>query len=185
MLPEALRPKGWERWAYQGMDVGHPLSVFNQSPESVPWNTPPKQQTLRLNLNDTPSRDGTLAIKKSTTTPFFHQKSRNTVFAWNLECHLNFFSGVSQAFCQNLPPPAAMATRKVRYKKLSVKTTLAVLREDQIDPSEYESLTNEAQIATGVEQAEENVSRTSPSSRHITCLRTCHLRDSPCAYQDP
>ncbi|KAK3297030.1 enhancer of polycomb-like-domain-containing protein [Chaetomium fimeti] len=37
-----------------------------------------------------------------------------------------------------------MATRKVRYKKLS------------IDPAEYESLTNEAQIATGVEQAEEN-----------------------------
>ncbi|KAL2162784.1 hypothetical protein VTH06DRAFT_6620 [Thermothelomyces fergusii] len=49
-----------------------------------------------------------------------------------------------------------MATRKVRYKKLSVKTPLAVLREDQIDPGEYESLTNEAQIATGVEQAEEN-----------------------------
>ncbi|KAK4152932.1 EPL1-like protein [Chaetomidium leptoderma] len=49
-----------------------------------------------------------------------------------------------------------MATRKVRYKKLSVKTPLSVLREDQIDPTEYESLTNEAQIATGVEQAEEN-----------------------------
>jgi enhancer of polycomb-like protein len=51
-----------------------------------------------------------------------------------------------------------MATRKVRYKKLSVKTPLTVLREDQIDPTEYESLTNEGQIATGVEQAEENVS---------------------------
>ncbi|KAK4250749.1 EPL1-like protein [Corynascus novoguineensis] len=49
-----------------------------------------------------------------------------------------------------------MATRKVRYKKLNVKTLLGVLREDQIDPAEYESLTNEAQIATGVEQAEEN-----------------------------
>ncbi|KAK0720349.1 enhancer of polycomb-like-domain-containing protein [Lasiosphaeris hirsuta] len=49
-----------------------------------------------------------------------------------------------------------MATRKVRYKKLSVKTPLPVLREDQIDPTEYESLTNESQIATGVEQAEEN-----------------------------
>ncbi|KAL2135348.1 hypothetical protein VTI74DRAFT_8874 [Chaetomium olivicolor] len=49
-----------------------------------------------------------------------------------------------------------MATRKVRYKKLSVKTPLSVLREDQIDPTEYESLTNEAQIQTGVEQAEEN-----------------------------
>ena len=53
-----------------------------------------------------------------------------------------------------------MATRKVRYKKLGVKTPLPVLREDQIDPTEYESLTNEAQISTGVEQAEENVSRT-------------------------
>lgn len=51
-----------------------------------------------------------------------------------------------------------MATRKVRYKKLSVKTQLAVLREDQIEASEYESLTSENQIATGVEQAEENVS---------------------------
>jgi enhancer of polycomb-like protein len=50
-----------------------------------------------------------------------------------------------------------MATRKVRYKKLSPKTALPVLKEDQIDPSEYESLTNEGQIATGVEQAEENV----------------------------
>lgn len=49
-----------------------------------------------------------------------------------------------------------MATRKVRYKKLSPKTALSVLREDQIDPSEYESLQNESQIATGVEQAEEN-----------------------------
>ncbi|KAK4241110.1 enhancer of polycomb-like-domain-containing protein [Achaetomium macrosporum] len=49
-----------------------------------------------------------------------------------------------------------MATRKVRYKKLNAKTQLSVLREDQIDATEYESLTNEAQIATGVEQAEEN-----------------------------
>lgn len=46
--------------------------------------------------------------------------------------------------------------RKVRVKKLSVKTALPVLREDQIDPSEYEALTTENQIATGVEQAEEN-----------------------------
>ena len=51
-----------------------------------------------------------------------------------------------------------MATRKVRYKKLNTKTLLPVLREDQIDPNEYESLTTEQQIATGVEQAEENVS---------------------------
>jgi enhancer of polycomb-like protein len=51
-----------------------------------------------------------------------------------------------------------MATRKVRYKKLNVKTPLPVLREDQIEASEYESLTNETQIATGVESIEEKVS---------------------------
>ena len=51
-----------------------------------------------------------------------------------------------------------MSSRKVRVKKLSVKTTLPVLREDQIDPSEYEALTTENQIVTGVESAEENVS---------------------------
>jgi enhancer of polycomb-like protein len=51
-----------------------------------------------------------------------------------------------------------MATRKVRYKKLNVKTPLPVLREDQIDSTEYEALTAETQIATGVEKGEENVS---------------------------
>ncbi|KAI0457865.1 enhancer of polycomb-like-domain-containing protein [Xylaria acuta] len=49
-----------------------------------------------------------------------------------------------------------MTTRKVRYKKLNIKTPLPVLREHQIDASEYESLTTESQIVTGVEQAEEN-----------------------------
>ncbi|OIW29841.1 hypothetical protein CONLIGDRAFT_631917 [Coniochaeta ligniaria NRRL 30616] len=51
-----------------------------------------------------------------------------------------------------------MATRKVRYKKLNVKTPLPVLREDQLDSTEYEAITAETHIATGVEQAEENVS---------------------------
>jgi enhancer of polycomb-like protein len=51
-----------------------------------------------------------------------------------------------------------MTTRKVRYKKLNIKTPLPVLREHQIDANEYEALTTESQIATGVEQAEENVS---------------------------
>lgn len=51
-----------------------------------------------------------------------------------------------------------MSSRKVRVKKLNTKTPLPVLREDQIDPSEYEALATETQIATGVEQAEENVS---------------------------
>ncbi|KAI1433504.1 EPL1-like protein [Xylaria sp. CBS 124048] len=49
-----------------------------------------------------------------------------------------------------------MSTRKVRYKKLNIKTPLPVLREHQIDANEYEALTTESQIATGVEQAEEN-----------------------------
>jgi enhancer of polycomb-like protein len=63
-----------------------------------------------------------------------------------------------------------MSSRKVRVKKLSVKTALPVLREDQIDPSEYEALTTETQIATGVEQAEENVSRFARIfSLYITC----------------
>jgi enhancer of polycomb-like protein len=61
-----------------------------------------------------------------------------------------------------------MATRKVRYKKLNVKTPLPVLREDQIDQSEYESLSTENPIATGVEQAEEKVSK----HRHRHALRT-------------
>lgn len=51
-----------------------------------------------------------------------------------------------------------MSSRKVRVKKLTVKTTLPVLREDQIDATEYESLLTESQIATGVDQTEENVS---------------------------
>ncbi|KAI0021945.1 EPL1-like protein [Xylariomycetidae sp. FL0641] len=49
-----------------------------------------------------------------------------------------------------------MSTRKVRFKKLNRQTPLPVLREHQIDPTEYESLTTVNQIATGVEQAEEN-----------------------------
>ncbi|KAL2263020.1 hypothetical protein VTK26DRAFT_8612 [Humicola hyalothermophila] len=85
MLAEALAKTGGSIGLIKGMGVGRPLSVFNQSPEPEPWNTPPKQQTLRPNLNDTPSRDVTLAIKISTTTPFSHQKSRRIVFAWYLE----------------------------------------------------------------------------------------------------
>ncbi|OTB05763.1 hypothetical protein M426DRAFT_124456 [Hypoxylon sp. CI-4A] len=49
-----------------------------------------------------------------------------------------------------------MSTRKVRYKKLNTKTLLPVLRESEVDSNEYESMTNDSQIATGVEQAEEN-----------------------------
>ena len=51
-----------------------------------------------------------------------------------------------------------MSGRKVRTKKLGVKTPLPVLRESEIDQSEYHALVSENQIATGVEHAEENVS---------------------------
>ncbi|KAK7749902.1 Enhancer of polycomb-like protein 1 [Cytospora paraplurivora] len=49
-----------------------------------------------------------------------------------------------------------MATRKVRVKKLNVKQPLSILREDEIDRTEYEHLTQELQVATGVEAGEEN-----------------------------
>ncbi|KAI1781374.1 ankyrin repeat-containing domain protein [Hypoxylon cercidicola] len=38
---------------------------------------------------------------------------------------------------------------EVRYKKLSTKMPLPVLREDQVCPNEYESVTDESQIASG------------------------------------
>jgi hypothetical protein len=71
---------------------------------------------------------------------------------------LRFFRRLTAFLPTSLLPPANMSSRKVRVKKLNVKTTLPVLREDQIDPNEYEALTTDNQIATGVEQAEENVS---------------------------
>lgn len=48
-----------------------------------------------------------------------------------------------------------MSTRKVRVKKLSVKTPLPILREDDIDKADFEALTTENSISTGVEAAEE------------------------------
>lgn len=74
-----------------------------------------------------------------------------------------------------------MSSRKVRVKKLSVKTPLPVLREDQIDPSEYEALSSDNQISTGVEHAEEKVSIFSPLSR--TLISRATARDIDLAYQ--
>lgn len=53
--------------------------------KTVHWssNPPPKQQNLRRNLNDTPSRDQILPIKISPTTRVFHQKTRRFDFACN------------------------------------------------------------------------------------------------------
>lgn len=50
-----------------------------------------------------------------------------------------------------------MSSRKVRIKKLNTKNELGIFTEDKIDLSEYESSAADNQIATGVEQAEENV----------------------------
>lgn len=78
-----------------------------------------------------------------------------------------------------------MSTRKVRVKKLSVKTLLPVLRETDIDAAEYESLTTETQIATGVEAAEETVSHIFAHiaaryhvTHHVICLGTPGLSTS-------
>lgn len=60
-----------------------------------------------------------------------------------------------------------MATRKVRVKKLNVKLGLDVLTEDEIDASEYHALTQELQVATGVDAAEEGV-RTESRETHVT-----------------
>jgi enhancer of polycomb-like protein len=68
-----------------------------------------------------------------------------------------------------------MSSRKVRVKKLSVKTPLPVLREDQIDPSEYEALSSDNQISTGVEHAEEKVSITFPYPNSL--ISRGHARD--------
>jgi enhancer of polycomb-like protein len=56
-----------------------------------------------------------------------------------------------------LHQPHIMASlrKPIRYRKLNVKTPLAVLREDEVDSNDYESLPADNQIATGVEQAEE------------------------------
>lgn len=71
-----------------------------------------------------------------------------------------------------------MATRKVRVKKLNTKQPLDVLLENEIDASEYQSLTQELSIATGVEQAEENV-RTKSRALHVTRLPTLTLFRTP------
>lgn len=49
-------------------------------------------------------------------------------------------------------------SRGTRVKKLKGTTPLEVLREDQIDIAEYESVVGQYKVATGVEEKEENVS---------------------------
>lgn len=50
-----------------------------------------------------------------------------------------------------------MSARKSRIKKLNTKAELAILPEDKVDRTELQSSATDNQIATGVEQAEENV----------------------------
>jgi enhancer of polycomb-like protein len=50
--------------------------------------------------------------------------------------------------------------RIVRIKKLSRSAGQQILREDQIDSTEYESLQDQYKVETGVEKSEESVSNT-------------------------
>lgn len=52
------------------------------------------------------------------------------------------------------------AGRVVRQKKLNRSTHQQVLREDQIESAEYDSLQGQHKVETGVEKAEENVCNT-------------------------
>jgi enhancer of polycomb-like protein len=50
--------------------------------------------------------------------------------------------------------------RVVRQRKLNKSTLQQVLREDEIESAEYDSLQNQYHVETGVERSEENVSVT-------------------------
>lgn len=69
-----------------------------------------------------------------------------------------------------------MATmrRGGRIKRLGPRSLLQVLREDQVDPSDYEAITSETQIATGVEQVEEKVGAPQAPGGWVSAL-TCHI----------
>ncbi|KAF4625459.1 hypothetical protein G7Y89_g12707 [Cudoniella acicularis] len=49
-----------------------------------------------------------------------------------------------------------VAARVVRQRKLNKNTSQQILREDQIDSAEYDSLQNQYHVETGVERSEEN-----------------------------
>ncbi len=135
-----------------------------------------KPSSSTLHPSENSSRAKTIPTSPRQEPDFSHRKRAATAllsspFGQNQTLHTSiydliaFFRGFSAGFSPTSPPPAAMSSRKVRVKKLSVKTVLPVLREDQIDPSEYEALTTDNLIATGVEQAEENVSFVVPHPR--------------------
>lgn len=52
------------------------------------------------------------------------------------------------------------APRVVRQRKLNKSVPQPVLREDQIESAEFDSLQNQQHVETGVERSEENVSLT-------------------------
>lgn len=82
------------------------------------------------------------------------------------------------------PASRNMSSRKVRIKKLNTKHELAIFTEDKIDLSEYESSAADNQIATGVEQAEENVRVTIPWSRYRWISRDAS-HDGPATHGCP
>ena len=63
----------------------------------------------------------------------------------------------------------APAQRVVRQRKLNKSTPQTVLREEQIESSEYDSLQNQYHVETGVERSEENVSNSRDMMSHFLC----------------
>jgi len=53
---------------------------------------------------------------------------------------------------------------------LSRSTQQQILREDQIDSAEYDSLQGQYKVETGVEKAEENVCVTCTYTNHVSVL---------------
>jgi hypothetical protein len=64
--------------------------------------------------------------------------------------------------------------RTVRTRKLNNKIPLQVLREDEIESTEYkELLENQFKVETGVEKSEENVSSPIFRHGHVTTTKSC------------
>jgi hypothetical protein len=91
-------------------------------------------------------------IKRSTTQRFHDLKCRFSSKSWSPFNEVKFFRPRSRAMMKSHP------SRTVRIKKLSKNHTQPVLREDQLDASEYESLhTSYEKVDSGVEKLEEKV----------------------------
>lgn len=76
-----------------------------------------------------------------------------------------------------------MATRKVRIKKLNVKLPLEIITEEDLGESDYHALTQELQLATGVDAAEEGVRTLESRAIHVTPLLLITFPSSHTALQ--